>query len=603
MALFLVRQAADHGVTIPAAASQGYTDIAGLPQATIDAINQVTQLGISKGTTSTTFSPNDVVTRWQMSLFLHRLGTAAGVSFSSTVGHNDFTDIGAFSAEIQGAINALADTRVDPQGHIALGTGGSLFSPNDPVFRWAMALFLTRVLAADNVPPPSGTAVVVTPTAQATQGTGTARAYSATLKNTDGTNYAGNAHIRLLDATAAGAPNGTTAATGVDIEAVDGAALGGTPTTANVIVGVDGTITFVIRHLGGAAADAIPQVIRDTNGNGAVDSGEAIGTGGATFFSFVPAELASTAGPTAFLVCSTDKADDFFVVDTTNNDCAGADARARVEYDDNDIYLGAAGSMTTFESLLSAGDTVSVAPYAATDADQSTFTLTNVTNALLVNAPTSPVDAASATVSGTGNPGWEVVVYNDQANNDTYESANDAALTAATVIGPDGDWSVSVPLAQNATNTFVAVQRAAGSSITSAPADAVRDVEPVGDIVEGPAAQPNIASVVYANGGVAAALDGGDTLTLDFDVAMSGDFGGDSIQVTDGTDTATLTHGGNATFSLVGGDIVITITGPLGVTINGPSALNNPVGFQSGTGVALTSAVFNVDVNRNFTVA
>jgi hypothetical protein len=308
-------------------------------------------------------------------------------------------------------------------------------------------------------------------------------------------------------------------------------------------------------------------------------------------------------------VCSTDKADDFFVVDTSaDNDCdstAGvAQVNSRLEYDDNDVYLGAAGSMTTFESLLSAGDTVSAAPYDADDADQSTFTLTNVTNALTVAAVTSPVDAASQTVTGTGNPGWEVVVYNDLANNGTYESANDAALTAATPIGPDGDWSVSVPLAQNTTNNLVVVQRAAGSSITSAPADAGRDVEDGGAIVEGPAAQPNIASVAYANGGVAAALDGGDTLTLDFDVAMSGDFGGDSIQVTDGVDTATLTHGGNATFSLTGGgDIVITINGPLGVTINGPSALNNPVGFQSGTGVVLTAATFNVDVNRNFTVA
>ncbi len=52
MALFLVRQAADHGITIPAAAAQGYTDIGGLPQATQDAINQVTQLGISKGTST-----------------------------------------------------------------------------------------------------------------------------------------------------------------------------------------------------------------------------------------------------------------------------------------------------------------------------------------------------------------------------------------------------------------------------------------------------------------------------------------------------------------------------------------------------------------------
>ena len=84
MALFLVRQAADHGLTIPAATSQGYTDIGGFDTATQNAINQITQLGISKGTSSSTFSPNDGVTRWQMALFIYRLGLAAGVTFTTT---------------------------------------------------------------------------------------------------------------------------------------------------------------------------------------------------------------------------------------------------------------------------------------------------------------------------------------------------------------------------------------------------------------------------------------------------------------------------------------------------------------------------------------
>ncbi len=170
MALFLVRQAADHGIAVPAAAPQGYTDIGGLPQATQDAINQITQLGIAKGTTTSTFSPNDTVTRWQMALFLHRLAVRAGVTVTDDPAHNQFTDIGAFTAETQAAINFLAD------GHIALGTGGSLFSPNDPVFRWSMALFLTRVLAADGIVQPQSL-VAVTPTAAATQATGTARTY------------------------------------------------------------------------------------------------------------------------------------------------------------------------------------------------------------------------------------------------------------------------------------------------------------------------------------------------------------------------------------------------------------------------------------------
>lgn len=149
MALFLVRQAAVHGIPIPAATSQGYTDIGDLPQPTQDAINQVTQLGVSKGTTSNTFSPHDGVTRWQMALFLYRLGVAAGVTFTNDTTHSQFTDIGPLSAEAQTAINALADK------HIALGTGGTLYSPTPVLTRWEMALFLTRLLAADAVAAPT----------------------------------------------------------------------------------------------------------------------------------------------------------------------------------------------------------------------------------------------------------------------------------------------------------------------------------------------------------------------------------------------------------------------------------------------------------------
>jgi hypothetical protein len=197
MALFLVRQAADHGLTIPAATSQGYTDIGGFDTATQNAINQITQLGISKGTSTTTFSPNLGVSRWQMALFIYRTGLAAGVTFNNTVGHNDFTDIGGTLAEAQTAINALADTRADPEGHIALGTGGSLFSPDLLLVRWQMALFLTRLLAADNVAPVANVRVTVTPTDTASQAAGTGRAYTATFKNADGSIYTGAVGVTL----------------------------------------------------------------------------------------------------------------------------------------------------------------------------------------------------------------------------------------------------------------------------------------------------------------------------------------------------------------------------------------------------------------------
>ena len=68
-----------------------------------------------------------------------------------------------------------------------------------------MALFLTRVLAADGIVQPQSR-VAVTPTAAATQATGTARTYTATFKNADGTAYTGRVGIQLVEATDAGAP-------------------------------------------------------------------------------------------------------------------------------------------------------------------------------------------------------------------------------------------------------------------------------------------------------------------------------------------------------------------------------------------------------------
>jgi hypothetical protein len=149
MALFLVRQAEDHGISVPPPTNQGFTDIADLPQEAREAINKVAAMGLSSGTTATTFGPNETVTRWQMALFLDRFAQAAGITVVDDPTGVPFTDIGGFSNEVQAAINFLAD------GHIALGTSEGVFSPNSSVVRWQMALFLARVLAADGVVPPA----------------------------------------------------------------------------------------------------------------------------------------------------------------------------------------------------------------------------------------------------------------------------------------------------------------------------------------------------------------------------------------------------------------------------------------------------------------
>ncbi len=80
MALFLTRLHTKAGFVLPDGRSQGFTDIVTYPAATQVAINQLAQLGVAKGTTTTTFSPATDVVRWQMALFLARELQAGGAS-------------------------------------------------------------------------------------------------------------------------------------------------------------------------------------------------------------------------------------------------------------------------------------------------------------------------------------------------------------------------------------------------------------------------------------------------------------------------------------------------------------------------------------------
>jgi SpoIID/LytB domain protein len=138
MAIFLVRTATALGVAVPAPVPQGFTDIGGLGQQAIDAINQVKQLGITAGTSATTYSPADGVSRWQMALFLTRLYTAAGASLPAA--GSSFADLAGLSPEAVTAIDQLAALQ------ISTGTGGGNFSPASVVTREQMASFLARLI-------------------------------------------------------------------------------------------------------------------------------------------------------------------------------------------------------------------------------------------------------------------------------------------------------------------------------------------------------------------------------------------------------------------------------------------------------------------------
>jgi hypothetical protein len=122
----------------------GFTDIGGLVSTTQDAINQLATLGITEGTSPTTFDPFADVSRWQMALFLARMADLVGVPLPVSP-NGLFSDVGGLTIETQLAINQLAAIG------IAKGTRSTTFDPFADVLRWQMALFLTRLLEADGV--------------------------------------------------------------------------------------------------------------------------------------------------------------------------------------------------------------------------------------------------------------------------------------------------------------------------------------------------------------------------------------------------------------------------------------------------------------------
>jgi hypothetical protein len=87
MAIFLSRFVYATQFALPVPAPTGFTDIAGLSVEAQDAISVVKSLGITSGTSATTFSPNDVVTREQMAAFLVRT-----LQVTFTLAASSFTD-------------------------------------------------------------------------------------------------------------------------------------------------------------------------------------------------------------------------------------------------------------------------------------------------------------------------------------------------------------------------------------------------------------------------------------------------------------------------------------------------------------------------------
>lgn len=153
MALFLVRAARPAGIVAPKATDQGFTDIGGLAAPVRDAINQLAALGIAKGVSASAYAPDRFVTRRQMALFLSRFLEKArlgpGGKRIAEVRPDDriFRDLSELPYDAHEAIRKLFEMGV------TAGTSARTFSPDDPVSREEMAVFIARTLAHTNARP------------------------------------------------------------------------------------------------------------------------------------------------------------------------------------------------------------------------------------------------------------------------------------------------------------------------------------------------------------------------------------------------------------------------------------------------------------------
>ena len=164
MALFLTRLATRVGIEMTSTPDDaGFTDIGDLSDNSQTAINQLADLEITKGTSTTTYSPGDSVRRGHMALFISRLMdkmTPYGGADSddahtpSDVDDLDkddvgspFTDLGSATKSAYDAITALYELGV------ASGISDTAYAPSPRITRAAMAEFMTGVMDHSNLRP------------------------------------------------------------------------------------------------------------------------------------------------------------------------------------------------------------------------------------------------------------------------------------------------------------------------------------------------------------------------------------------------------------------------------------------------------------------
>ena len=175
MALFLIRLARVVGIEVPPAGQTMFDDVDGLSATSQEAISQLSQLGITEGTSSNAFSPADAVRRAHMALFIQRLmklmtpisdgdvDTSYGYLPSDVVDNEKdivvdgdiasptilapFTDLNSISKYQHDAVTQLYELGV------AQGISETAYIPDAFMTRASMALFMAAVLDHSNARP------------------------------------------------------------------------------------------------------------------------------------------------------------------------------------------------------------------------------------------------------------------------------------------------------------------------------------------------------------------------------------------------------------------------------------------------------------------
>ena len=167
MALFLVRLAGLVEIDVPPAGDSGFSDVGDLSDESQAAISQLAQLEITKGTSDTTYSPADSVTRGHMALFISRLmdkmspmsdGDDSDGDHGYTPSDVDDNDrdkeIGSPFGDLDSVTKATYDaiTNLWELG-VASGISDTAYGPSASITRASMAGFMAGVLGHSNARP------------------------------------------------------------------------------------------------------------------------------------------------------------------------------------------------------------------------------------------------------------------------------------------------------------------------------------------------------------------------------------------------------------------------------------------------------------------